>query len=85
MDRSVYEHIKLWPDLMTVHRYNPRTKDQYWQANPYWVRLKMRDTHTHQNYLTLTGGAREIELASFLSPEERVDLRYKIEQALKNL
>ncbi|MFK5998898.1 MAG: DUF2244 domain-containing protein [Rhodobacterales bacterium] len=84
-DRDIYDHIRLWPDLLSVHRHNPRSPDQYWHANPYWVHLKIRDTRTHENYLTITGGAREIELASFLSPEQRLALKQQIEAALKTI
>jgi len=84
-DHDIYDHIRLWPDLLVVHRHNPRSRDQYWNANPYWVRLKLRNTHSHENYLTITGGAREIELASFLSPEQRLALKQQIETALKTI
>lgn len=84
-DREIYEHIRIWPDLIVVHRHNPRRPDQYWQANPYWVRLKLQDNRIATNYLTMTGGEREIELAAFLSPEERVRLKRAIEDALNNL
>jgi uncharacterized membrane protein len=84
-DRDIFEHIRIWPDLIAVHRHNPRKPDQYWQANPYWVKLKLRNTRTHENYLIITGGEREIELGSFLSPKERVDLKNDVEMALKNL
>ena len=84
-DREIYEHIRIWPDLIAVHRHNPRAPDQYWQANPYWVRLKLQDNRIATSYLTMTGGEREIELAAFLSPKERVELKHSIESALKNL
>jgi uncharacterized membrane protein len=84
-DREIFEHIRIWPDLIAVHRHNPRKPDQYWQANPYWVKLKLRNTRTHESYLTITDGERVIELGSFLSPKERVDLKNNIEAALKNL
>jgi uncharacterized membrane protein len=84
-DREVYEHIRIWHDLIAVHRYNPRSPDQYWHGNPYWVKLKLRDTRTHESYLTITGGEREIELAAFLSPEERVTLKQTIEKALRTI
>ena len=55
-----------------------------WEANPYWVRAKL---HTKggpvPNYLTLTGGAREVELGRFLTPLERVELKGLIEKELR--
>ncbi len=84
-DRDVYEHILIWKDTIAVHRHNPRKPDQYWTGNPYWVKLKTRDTRTIQNYLTLTGADREIELGAFLSPAERVELKHQIEDTIKAL
>jgi len=84
-DHDIYEHTRIWPDLIAVHRHNPRKPDQYWQANPYWVKLKLRDTRIKESYLIITGGEREIELGSFLSPKERVDIQNDVEAALKNL
>ncbi len=84
-DHDIYEHTRIWPDLIAVHRHNPRKPDQYWQANPYWAKLKLRYTHVQESYLIISGGKREIELGSFLSPKERVDLQNDVEAALKNL
>ena len=53
-----------------------------WQANPHWVRVKIQPEGRPQNYLTLKGGGREIELGAFLSPEERADLAEQIEMAM---
>ncbi|WP_193221940.1 DUF2244 domain-containing protein [Amylibacter sp. SFDW26] len=84
-DRDVYEHILIWKDAIAVHRHNPRGPDQYWTGNPYWVKLKTRDTRTVESYLTMTGAEREIELGAFLSPAERVELKHMIEGAIKGL
>jgi len=84
-DRDIFEHIRIWSDLIAVHRHNPRKPDQYWHGNPYWIKLKLRDTRSHESYLTMTGSEREIELGAFLSPKERVDLKHTIEDALRNL
>lgn len=82
-DGTVHENITLWADLITVERVNPRAPDQYWHANPHWVELHMKDTKEVQNYLTVTGGNREIELGSFLTPKEREQLRYRLEKEIR--
>ena len=38
-----------------------------------------------KNYLTLTGANREIEVGAYLSPEERILVREKIEVALRQI
>jgi uncharacterized membrane protein len=55
-DHDIYEHIRIWPGLIAVHRHNPRKPDQYWQANPYWVKLKLRGTRIKESYLIITSG-----------------------------
>lgn len=82
-DAELHEHIRIWPDLIAVQRHNPRKPDQYWHANPYWISIKMVDTKTLENYITLSGGPREIELGSFLSPDERITLFRDIDDGLK--
>lgn len=84
-DGTLGEHIRLWPDLIAVHRQNPRAPDQFWHANPYWVTVHMQDSKTVENYLTLTGGARDIELGSFLTPDARADLYRDLTKALASL
>lgn len=76
------EEVTLWPDLMRVVRRDPSGRMRTWEANPYWIRTDLQPNATLENYLTLKGGPREIELGAFLSPEERVTLRDDIERAL---
>ncbi|WP_069299221.1 DUF2244 domain-containing protein [Neptunicoccus sediminis] len=77
-DGTLQEHIRIWPDLIAVHRQNPRSADQYWMANPYWVTTRRRNTKTVENYLTLKGQGREIELGAFLTSAERITLDEEI-------
>ena len=84
-DGALREELKIWSDLVTVYRFNPRKPDQFWQANPYWIKVNIRENPHVKHYLTLSGSGREIELGAFLSPEERLDLRNRIEDALRSL
>lgn len=76
------EDLRLWPDLITVDRHDPGIPVRHWEANPYWVRTELRRDARLENYLTLKGGAREIELGAFLSPAERLSLRDDLDRAL---
>ena len=71
-DGRLREDLTLTRDQIALVRHNPRGPDQSWQANPYWVRL---DLHPEggpvENYITLTGGGRRVEIGAFLSPDER--------------
>lgn len=84
-DGSLYEELNIWSDLITVHRHNPRKPDQFWQSNPYWTTVQIRENRNVEHYLTLKGSGREVELGAFLTPNERLDLRNRIENALRVL
>ena len=81
VDGRRFEELKLWPDLVTVVRRDPDGRERRWHANPFWVRLKIRDAHV-EKYLTLEGAGREIELGAFLSPWEREALYADLSAAL---
>jgi len=83
-DRSVSDHIRIWSDQVAIERRNPDASRHHWLANPHWVKLRMADTPTHENYLTLTGGSREIEVGGFLTADQRSDLHYELLRALRN-
>jgi len=85
-DGGLFEELTLWPDMIVVHRHNPRHAAQDWQANPYWISLSLRqEGGPVENYLTLKGAGREIELGAFLSPEERFELHHELNHALGHL
>ena len=54
-----------------------------WEGNPYWTRVTLDINNPKlKNYLTLVGKGRHIELGAFLSPDERIELKDKIQNAL---
>lgn len=81
-DARLTEELRLWPDLITVERREPRGAVRRWHANPFWVRLRLLPEGRVEQYLTLTGNGREIELGAFLSPEERVRIHGELDAAL---
>lgn len=84
-DGRLCEELRLWPDLIAVERREPGGQVHRWQANPFWVRLRLDDGARIEKYLTLKGGGREIELGAFLSPKEREDLYLTLSDALDRL
>lgn len=84
-DGRLVEELRLWPDLITVERREPRGVVRRWHANPFWVQLGLFRDARIENYLTLRGNGREIELGAFLSPEERVALHRDLARALAAL
>jgi uncharacterized membrane protein len=85
-DGTVIEELRLWPDRVTLTRTGPRRAHHFWEANPHWVRITLYPTGGPvENYLTLTGAGREVEIGAFLSDEERVALRLELQTALSRL
>lgn len=79
------EELLLWPDAIAVERREPMGKIKRWVANPYWVDIDTTNTRAIQNYLTLRGGGRRIELGAFLTPEERVELAGELRSQINRL
>lgn len=80
------EHLSLWNDLIAVERHEVNGEIRRWCANPYWLRIKIvEEGGPVDNYLTLIGSDREIEIGAFLSPEERVALKGEIERRIHAL
>jgi uncharacterized membrane protein len=82
--RSDREHLReeilIWSDKVTLSHWTIKGLRKDWHANPYWIKLQLRpEGGPVENYLTLhssaTDNGRAVELAAFLSPEERETLR----------
>lgn len=83
-DMELYEEVVLWRDLIRLERHEPKRGVKEWEANPYWVRVNLHPRGGPvPNYVTLSGGPREVELGAFLTPDERVALKDQLERALR--
>lgn len=71
-DRQVREVLVLTPDRIRLTRTDGRGQVKDWHGNPHWVRVTLYPSgQPVEDYLTLTGGGREVELGAFLTPGER--------------
>ena len=85
-DGRLAEELSLWRDRVHLLRRPPGGEPLQWTADPYWVRVNLRETGGPvDNYLTLKGGGREVEIGAFLSPDERLALRGELLDALKRV
>ncbi len=83
-DAEIVEELRLWPDRVTLDRHNPRGPRQSWEANPFWVSLTLHATGGPvENYLTLRGNGREVELGAFLTEDERRALHGDLTERLR--
>ena len=79
---DLVEELRLSHEVIRLDRRDPDGTRRDWEANPHWVRVALNPNGPVENYLTLRGGPREVELGAFLTPEERAALRPDLERAL---
>lgn len=83
---ALFETLEIWEGRMTLLRHEPSGRELSWEGNPYWVRVRLHEKGGPvPNYVTLTGGPRDVELGSFLSPEEREALADDLDRALDRM
>lgn len=83
-DALITEDLTLTADQTTLIRLGPKGRRQEWQANTYWVTVRLYPTGGPlPGYLTLRGNGREVELGAFLTPEERAILCSELKDRLR--
>lgn len=81
-DGQMREVLVITDDTTTLRR-QASAAEQRWQANPYWITVTLYgEAGPVENYLTLRGKDREVELGAFLSPDERLTLFDELKPAL---
>ncbi|HLS18426.1 MAG TPA: DUF2244 domain-containing protein [Paracoccaceae bacterium] len=78
----IEERLQIWRDEVRVERREADGRILRWQCDPMRLRLHLHKNGKVEDYLTLAGGGREIELGAFLAPEERIALAEEIENGL---
>jgi uncharacterized membrane protein len=82
--RQISELLTLTPDTAALIHTAPNGDTQTWEANRYWVHVtKHEKDGPIPHYVTLKGNGREVEIGSFLSEDERIDLYEDLGRALK--
>ena len=85
-DCCIEERMTFASERVTLVRVGPRCAVKEWEANPHWVRVELHPTSGPvPNYVTLTGGPREVEIGAFLAEEERLTLVNDLREALAHL
>ena len=80
---EVLEELVAINDMVQLTRHNIDGTAQDWAANIYWASVHMHSTGGPvENYLTLRGGDREVEIGAFLDVAERGKLYEELQGAL---
>ena len=84
-DGKIIDRLLVWADLITVERVEVNKSIKKWEAIPYWSTVNLyKENGPVDKYLTLKGNGREIELGSFLSPEEREKIYSLLKRIIKS-
>lgn len=85
-DRDIVETFTLTAARAHLTRREPDGRELDWEANPFWVRVKRHEKVGRvEDYLTLQGGPREVEIGAFLTPPERRALEDRLVAALHRI
>lgn len=83
-DGAIREELRLWPDRISLTRHSPRKRTQVWEANPHWVQVELYPSlGPVEQYITLRGAGREVEIGAFLSIDERKALYADLSDRLR--
>ena len=84
-DALLIEKLKIYPKKIILERKEPNNDIKKWHSNPYWTKVNIYNNGPVESYLTLKGNGKEVELGSFLTPEERINLKKIIDDTLFKL
>ena len=82
--RSLHEELVLADETLRLQHVPPSGQVLEWEENPYWVSVHLRDDGPVEEYLTLRGIGREVEIGRFLTPGERKDLHAELNAKLRS-
>ncbi len=81
----MYETVRLTEDTLLVERISPSGRVQRWRFQPYWLRVDIDRPVRHDSQLVLSSHGRRLNIGSFLTPDERVELADALRDALDRL
>jgi uncharacterized membrane protein len=84
-DARRYETVQLTDSTLTVERVAPSGKRERWRFQPYWLQVEIEDQPAPDSALTLRSHGRAVEIGSFLTTDEKIDLANALRSELKKL
>ena len=79
-----YELVEICDDRLTVTTGWDGVATDLKAFDPYWVRLQLSKSESWVGPLHLTSHGQQLEIASFLGPDERCDFADALDDALQN-
>ena len=84
-DARRYETLQLTDTTLTVERIAPSGKRERWRFQPYWLQVDIEDSPASDSTLTLRSHGRAVEIGSFLTIDEKIDLANALRNELSKL
>lgn len=84
-DARRYETVQLTDKTLTVERINPSGKRERWRFQPYWLQVEIADDPAPDSALVLRSHGRVVEIGSFLTSNEKIDLANALRNELSKL
>ncbi len=84
-DAKRYETLELTDTALTVERVAPSGKRERWRFQPYWLQVELEDNPAPDSSLTLRSHGRIVEIGSFLTSDEKIDLANALRNELNKL
>src|SRR5688572_10565816 len=78
----MYETVELTPQTLVVTRVHPSGRQESFDFNPYWVRVRLAHGPQGRNDLRLSSHGREFAFARFLTDDERLEFSNALAGAL---
>jgi uncharacterized membrane protein len=76
------ETIEITPAMFVLTRVHPSGSRERFEANPFWVRVRLAESRDGRNELCLISHGEELHFARFLSDDERRDFAGSLTAAL---
>lgn len=77
-----YETVDLTPDLFKLTRVDPSGREEHFDLNPYWARVRLTEWPDGRTVLSVIAQGRELVFGRFLTDDERRDLAAALRGAL---
>lgn len=78
----IYEMVELTPQTLTVTRVHPSGRQESFDFNPYWVRVRLAEGPQGRTDLRLASHGHEFSFARFLTDDERREFSNALSGAL---
>ena len=78
----LYETVDLTPARLVFRRVHPSGRQERFDCNPYWARVKLDEAPDGRTRLAIRAQGRELTFGYFLTDEERRDFASALKEAL---